>query len=217
MGISHIQVHTGSMRVHFHRIDDHGTYAVLMWRHDGLTVRLLGDDHDRRIPHELAHLVTERELRLPHGVFGSIEAGAMFGAMSVLEGRPRYDARARSRAVIRAYSTQLGLAEVLSGVVHEGVEHDVNPRSLHRQLAGAWGSLRPDPFPYRLTEVAHCLRLLLALAARWHRVEAGGRLALRWEIATERPDLPVTGRRRSPPQPTLAPAERPEPLTLSRR
>jgi hypothetical protein len=170
------------MQVHFHRIDSVGGYAVLMRRDDGLTVRLPGLDRSFRVPHDLAHFVTEREFRLGHGVFGSIAAGAMFSNMAVVGRRPRYDANVRSRAVIRAHSAELSLAEVLSGVVHDGVEHESNTDTVYRQLLIAYGSLRPGPCPYPMATLRRCLGLLWALEGRWRAVPVGQRLALRWEL-----------------------------------
>jgi hypothetical protein len=170
------------MQVHFHRTDGSGGYAVLIRRDDGLTVRLPGLDRSWRVPHDLAHFVAEREFELGHGVFGSIAAGAMFGNMAVVGGRPRYDANVRSRAVIKAYAAELSLAEVLSGVVHDGVEHEANADTVYRRLLVAWGSLRPGPCPYQAATLRRCLGLLCALEDKWRTVPVGQRLALRWEL-----------------------------------
>ncbi|GAA5191686.1 hypothetical protein GCM10023322_49650 [Rugosimonospora acidiphila] len=170
------------MQVHFHRTDGSGGYAVLMRRDDGLTVRLPGLDQTWRVPHDLVHFVAEREFRLGHGVFGSIAAGAMFANMAVVSGRPRYDAKVRSRAVIKAYAAELSLAEVLSGVVHDGVEHEVKAAIVYRQVLEAWGSLRSAPCPYQAATLRRCLVLLDALDDKWRAVAVGDRLALRWEL-----------------------------------
>jgi hypothetical protein len=170
------------MQVHFHRLDPSGGYEVLMRRDDGLTVRLSGFDRKWRVPHDLAHFATEREFRLGHGVFGSIAAGAMFSNMVVVGGRPRFDARARSRAVIKAYAAELGLAEMVSGVVHDGVEQDADADTVYRQLLEAWGTLQPGPCPYAAATLRRCLGLLALLEKRWGSVPVGERLALRWEV-----------------------------------
>src|SRR4051794_32548074 len=104
------------MRVQFHRSDQAGgAYVVLIQREDGLTVQLPGYDQRAAVPHHLAHFVAEHEFRLSHGVFGCIAAGAMFSNMSLVGARPRYDAQARSRAVLRVNAGELSLAESLSG------------------------------------------------------------------------------------------------------
>jgi hypothetical protein len=187
------------MQVHFHRTDRAGGYAVIMRRDDGLTVRLPGLDRSFRVPHDLAHFVTEREFQLGHGVFGSIAAGAMFSNMAVVGGRPRYDVKLRSRAVIRAHSAELSLAEVLSGVVHDGVEHESTTDAVYRQLVLAYGSLRPGPCPYQVATLRRCLGLLWALEGRWRAVPVGQRLALRWEPPGIAPASAAPAARTAPP------------------
>jgi hypothetical protein len=169
------------MHVHFHRIDGHGGYVVLMRRDDGLTVRMPGHDRQLRVPHDMAHFATEREFNFGRGVFGSIAAGALFGNMSVVAGRPRADVTARSRSVIRAHSAELGLAEAVAGVVHDGVEHDAGLPAIYARLVETWSSMRPGPCPYPVATLRRCLAVLAALEARWREVGVGQRLALRWE------------------------------------
>jgi hypothetical protein len=169
------------MQVHFHRTDGQGGYVVLMRRDDGLTVRMPGYDRKWRVPHDMAHFATEREFMLRQGVFGCIAAGALFSNMSVMDGRPRFDLAARSRSVIRAHAAELGLAEALSGVVHDGVEHDAALAAVYARLVETWGTLRPGPFPYQVATLRRCLGVLALLESRWREVAVGERLALRWE------------------------------------
>jgi hypothetical protein len=169
------------MQVHFHRTDGRGGYAVLMRRDDGLTVRLPGYDRKWRVPHDLAHLVAEREFQMSYGVFGSIAAGAMFSNMAIVNGRQRYDTGARSRAVIKAHGAELGLAEVLAGVVHASIEQDLAPELAARRLQEAWDTMRPGPCPYQVAHLRRCIVVLSELGLRWRKVAVGDRLALRWE------------------------------------
>lgn len=169
------------MQVHFHRTDGHGGYVVLMRRDDGLTVRMPGYYRGWRVPHDLAHFAAEREFKIDYGIFGSIAAGALFTNMEIVAGRARSDGRARSRTVIRAHSAELGLAEVVAGVVHEGVEQDQPLPVVHARLVETWGTLRPGPCPYDVATVRRCLGVLGVLETRWREVGVGQRLALRWE------------------------------------
>jgi hypothetical protein len=171
-----------AMQVDFRRTDSRGGYVVLMQRGDGLTVRMPGYDRKWRVPHDLAHFVTEREFRLNHGVFGSIAAGAMFSNMVIVDGRPRYDARSRSRAVIRAYRAELGLAEMIAGVVHEGIEQDTDLDGLCLRLQDAWATLRPGPCPYPAASVRRCVGVLDQLGKKWHTTGVGDRMVLRWDL-----------------------------------
>jgi hypothetical protein len=174
------------MEVHFHRTNDRGNYAVLVRRDDGLTARLPGYDRTYSVPHDLAHFVAERGFELTQGVFGSIAAGAMFSNMSLVDGRPHYDGKARSRAVLRAHADELGLAECISGVVHESVENHLDFPATLRRLHEAWGRLRPGPCPYEGGVLRRTLGTLGALGARWRTVEPGDTLALRWELPVSR-------------------------------
>jgi hypothetical protein len=173
------------MQAEFHRTDASGGYAVIVRRDDGLTVRLPGYDAARRVPHDLAHFVAEREFRLIRGVFGSIAAGAMFSNMAVVGGRARLDTHARSRAVLRAHTPDLGLAEAVSGVVHRAVEQPAPFPEVMADLAGAWGSLRAGPCPFRPETLRRTLVILAGLAQRWAALAEGGRLTLRWPLPTE--------------------------------
>ena len=178
-----VSAQTEAMRVQFHHDQKRGGYAALIRRGDGVTVRLPGYDRTFRVPHDLAHFVAEREFRLDRGVFGSIAAGAMFSNMSLVEGRARYDAQARSRAVLRANAVELTLAECLSGVVHTAVEHDLDRPTAHRKLRDSWGVLRPGPCPYGPADLGRAVDVLRLLGERWEVLGPGDVLALRWELA----------------------------------
>jgi hypothetical protein len=175
------------MRVQFVRSDLGAGYVVMILREDGVTVRLPGYDRTFRVPHDLAHFVAEREFQLSHGVFGCIAAGAMFKNMSVAGGKLRYDAQARSRAVLRANAAELNLAECLSGVVHDAAEHRQDLISAHRRLRESWGVLRTGRCPYEPADLRRALGLLYQLGKRWQALEPGGKLALRWEPPGSRP------------------------------
>ncbi len=116
-------------------------------RDDGVVLVLPGQDRKWRIPHDLAHLVTERELRLAHGLFGSIAAGAVFEGMRVVSGRPRHDARARSQQLLKTNARALTVAEVLAGVIHEAAEYERHNR-LQSTAEEAWGVLNEERLPY---------------------------------------------------------------------
>ena len=192
------------MRVHFRRDDNRGGYAALIQRTDGLTVRLPGYDRKFRVPHDLAHFVAEREFHLAGGVFGCIAAGAMFSNMTLVDGRPRYDAQARSRAVLRAHAAELGLAECLSGAVHDSVEQNLDFPAALRRLRDTWGALRTGPCPYDPADLHRVLDLLGQLGERWRALGPGEVLPLRWELPAPKTPVvvgpgnrgPVLGRRR---------------------
>jgi hypothetical protein len=184
------------MQVHFHRVDDRGGYAALIRRNDGQTVRLPGLDGRYRVPHDLAHFVTEREFGLTGGVFGCIAAGAMFTNMAVVGGRPRYDAASRSRAVLRRNAVELGLAECVSGVVHEAIESQLPVSVGYRRLQEAWGVQRSGVCAYQPADFQRALDVLGGLGARWRSLRTGEVLALKWDfpVRVPTPDRPPRNR-----------------------
>jgi hypothetical protein len=190
------------MQAEFHRTDGRGGYAVIIRRDDGLTVRLPGYDRKWRVPHDLAHFVAEREFRLSKGVFGSIAAGAMFSNMAVVDGRQRFDANMRSRAVLRAHAAEIGIAELVAGVVHQGIERDERFEDVWARLREAWGTVRPGPCPYHPETLRRVLAILVALGERWQALPEGEHLTLRWslpvEVSADRPAAGGPARTRRP-------------------
>lgn len=166
----------------------------LAWIHrpDGVVLLLPSYSRKFRVPHDIAHAVTERELGLAQGVFGSIAAGAVFENMRVVSGRPRHDARAVSARVLRANSHALSAAEALSGVLHHIVEHRrPTRRTLPRE---AWGVLSAEPFPWTDADIASATDALREFDERWCALDAEGTLEFDWPrrlIRSER----VSGRR----------------------
>ena len=77
------------MRVTFPRLADHQQgYAVIerddgvVYRMDGFTV--MGPD----LPHDVRHLIVERELRISDGIFGTIAAGTVWSEHAPPAGAP---------------------------------------------------------------------------------------------------------------------------------
>src|SRR2546429_9017642 len=64
------------MRVTFPRLPDHERAWALVERDDGVVYRLYGGTAGPRLPHDIMHLVVERELRIKDGVWAGIAAGA---------------------------------------------------------------------------------------------------------------------------------------------
>ncbi|TDV47055.1 hypothetical protein [Actinophytocola oryzae] len=162
------------MRVVFERYEPR-RYRSLVYRDDGVVLVLPGYDRKWRVPHDLAHFATERELRLTDGVWGSIAAGGVFANMQVVAGRKRHDARQRSERVLKANSRSLAIAEVLAGVVHDAVEHR-DRRELYQRACGAWGVLHEEPFPFPAHALTAAADTLEELAARW----TGRTLEVEW-------------------------------------
>jgi hypothetical protein len=165
------------MRVEFRKQPGGGTLATVD-RPDGVRLLLTSYDRTGTVPHDLAHFVTERALRLERGLWGSIAAGAEFDSLTVLAGRRRHDGAARSQAIRRAHAADLGLAEILVGAVQHGVASGDAAGHVRR----AWASAQEAPCPFpasRCEGAADELRLLSAELAETGQLSvvwpAGGR------------------------------------------
>jgi hypothetical protein len=156
-----------TMLIRFTRAASGSTLATIH-RRDGVVVELPGYDRKYRVPHDLAHVVAERELRLSGGVFGSIASGAMFSNMRVVQGRPRHDATERSKRLLHGNRRVLGLAEVVAAVVQDAVVRGAGDR-VAAEARRTWASVSADPCPWTDRQLAEVVRQLAALTAEFVR------------------------------------------------
>lgn len=178
----------------FHRTPDGSSHTTVR-RGDGVVLEMRAYDRTHRVPHDLAHAVTERGLELRAGVFGCVAAGAVFGSMRVLSGRPRHDAAARSARVIKANSRSLTIAELMAGVMHDAVEN-ATTRSLVRSARAAWGSLEERPLPCPDEVLTATARTLEELTEQWSALNPGAALEFTWPQRLTAPVPPAPRRRR---------------------
>jgi hypothetical protein len=153
------------MRIIFTRVSG-GECVAHLHRRDGVVVELPSYSRKWRVPHDLAHLVTERELLLATGVFGSLAAGAMFSNVRVLAGKPRHDAAARSKRILTANRRGLTVAEVLSGVLHHAVEQS-QPDAPFAKAREDFGIVEQRPFPWTEEDIARATDTLRHTARQW--------------------------------------------------
>ena len=85
------------MRVTFPRLPDHERAYALVERDDGVVYRLYGGTAGPRLPHDIMHLVVERELRIRDGIWAGIAAGVVFDSMRHVSGRRPPHAAERSQ------------------------------------------------------------------------------------------------------------------------
>lgn len=156
--------------------DGGGSSIAIIPRNDGVVVELHGYDRRHRVPHDLAHAVTERELGLADGVFGSIAGGAFFASVRVRSGRQRYDAAARSKRILDMNQRALTVAEVMAGIVHDAFEHPGGGDPYEKGRID-WAIVCPDPYPWSADDIAGAVRKLSEVAAEWQR---DGRVELFW-------------------------------------
>lgn len=182
------------MDIEFHRLPD--GYCAQAVRDDGATVHVPGFDRKFDTPHDVAHYAAEHGFRVAGGFWGSVAAGAMFGGMRVAHGRRRPHAAERSRRIITANATELGLAEGLAGAVHRARRDGLTPEAAATRLAGYWAESHAGPCPYDAVGMAHACALLGELADRWRRVPVGGRLTVSWDLPPVAPAVDLHDRRR---------------------
>jgi hypothetical protein len=168
-----------------------GSYWCHVHRPDGAVVLVPSFDRRHRVPHDLAHVATERELAMNDGVFGSIMAGALMGDMRVVSGPRRHDERQRSARIIRAHTASRALttAELLASVLHDAVETG-RRGDLHGWARRYWGVVRQEPFPYPPAALAAARTLLEELTAQWEALPVDGELEVPWHRAP----APAAGR-----------------------
>jgi hypothetical protein len=168
-----------------------GSTLATIRRADGVVLELPGYDRKYRVPHDLAHAVTERELGMPGGVFGSIAGGGVFDNMRVVAGRPRHDAAERSKRLLAANKQSLGVAEVLAGVVHDAVE--LGEQSTLERARRSWGVFSTEPLPWSDEQIAGAVAMLAELAVEY---QAHGKVVFTWPDRLTSPVPVMAGAKR---------------------
>jgi hypothetical protein len=182
------------MRVTFPRLADHQRGYAVVERDDGVVYRMdgfttMGSD----LPHDVRHLIVERELRVTDGIFGAIAAGTVWTSMHHLRGRRPPHAADRSQQLKRAQRNRVMRAELLANLV-EAVAVLNNPSADEIQrIARLKLSVVPvvepgqDPAdviamppPAVLAAAASALQVE---AARWARLRVGEELVYEWPAA----------------------------------
>jgi hypothetical protein len=181
------------MRVTFPRLADHqGGYAVVE-RDDGVVYRMDGFTHGSELPHDIRHLIVERELRISDGIWGSIAAGTVYTSMHHLRGRRPPHAAGRSDQLKRTQRDRIMRAELLANLV-EAVAGLADPSDAEiRRLTMAKLSAIPVKEPGADPAVviqapppavlAAAARALQVEAARWARLRVGEELVYELRFA----------------------------------
>lgn len=157
-------------------------YHSLLQRADGAQVRLEGGSWNKiggtpgRVPHDLAHLIVERELGLESGLWGVLAAGGLVQNAALIGGtRPPHGER-RGREISAAAGEQLRQSEVLvRAAADASLTGDLEPAPLHAAIGERWATERWTADAVR--RIDEQLRLA---ATAWARLAAGDAYALRW-------------------------------------
>ena len=167
------------MRVTFPRLPDHQRAYALVERDDGVVYRLYGGTAGPRLPHDIMHLVVERELRIRDGIWGGIAAGVVFDSMRYVSGRRPPHAAERSAQLLRGGRRPGLRAELLADLVSSAAALDHLTPDKIRRLADAKLSVLPetdvDP-----AVIAAAARALQVEASRWARLRVGEELCYEW-------------------------------------
>jgi len=150
------------MRVTFPRLPDHERAWALVERDDGVVYRFYGGGTaGPRLPHDLMHLVVERELRISDGIWAGIAAGGP-GQPPGQPGRPP-----GQRAEL--------LADLVAAAAALGPLTLEKIKRLTADKLAALPDANVDP-----VLVAVAARALQVEAARWARLRVGEELSYDW-------------------------------------
>jgi hypothetical protein len=167
------------MRVTFPRLPDHERAWALVERDDGVVYRLYGGTAGPRLPHDITHLVAERELRIKDGIWAGIAAGVVFDSMHHVSGRRPPHAAEHSKALLRDFRQQGLRAELLADLVAGAAALDTLTLDKIKRLTAAKLSVLPDPDVDPVV-IAAAARALQVEAARWARLRVGEELSYDW-------------------------------------
>jgi hypothetical protein len=186
------------MRVTFPRLADHQRGYAVVERDDGVVYRMdsftvMGPE----LPHDVRHLIVERELRVGDGIFGAIAAGTVWTSMHHLRGRRPPHSADRSDQLKRAQRNRVLRAELLANLIEDvAVLDDPSPDAI-RGIAKTQLSVVPlaepgaDPADVIALPapavLAAAARALQVEAARWARLRVGDELAYEWPLAKPAP------------------------------
>jgi hypothetical protein len=172
------------MHVTFPRLPDHNRAYAVVERDDGAVYRLYGGPAGPRLPHDIRHLVVERELHIIDGIWGGIAAGIVFSSMEHISGRRPPHAGEWSRELLTAFR-QPGLrAEALANLVERVAALDHPSDQQIMTLAATQLSVLPENgTDVEPAEIAAAAQALQVEAARWARLRVGEQLSYDWPRA----------------------------------
>ena len=186
------------MRVTFPRLADHQKGYAVVERDDGVVYRMdsytvMGPE----LPHDVRHLIVERELRVSDGIFGAIAAGTVWTSMHHVRGRRPPHSADRSDQLKRTQRNRVLRAELLANLVEDVAALDDPSPDAIRRIARTQLSVVPVvepgadpadvialPAPAVLAAAASTLQVE---AARWARLRVGDELVYEGPLAKPAP------------------------------
>lgn len=182
------------MRITFRRFPAHTAAHSIIERDDGVVYHMKEfTSAGARLPHDLRHLVAERELAIADGLWGGIAAGTVYTSMEHVQGRRPPHAAERSALRKREQRQPLQRAELLADLVEAVAMLDApsedDIRRLTREKLSAVPLTEPGADPGQVASVpppaalARAARALQVEAARWARLRVGEELVYEWPAA----------------------------------
>jgi hypothetical protein len=179
------------MRITFRRFPEHANSYSLIERDDRAVYTMKEFSRPgTRLPHDLRHFITERELRVRDGIWGGIAAGMVYASMTHVRGRRPPHARERSDGLKRTQRQRLLRAELLAGLVESVAALDSPAEDDIRRLTRAALTVVPltepgsDPAAVAAVPppeaLARAARAMQVEAARWARLRTGESLVYEW-------------------------------------
>ena len=151
-------------------------HAIKVFRDDGVTLELRSPDRKFSPPHDVVHFVVEKKLGLQRGFWGTVAEGAKLPSMTVIKGRQRPHADARSKSLIKANRLYLNEAEVFVGVFQDVLLR--NPKAYREVVACR---LRERGRAIETDEIEGAWSSLIALRKRWENLAIGDSIVLEWQ------------------------------------
>ncbi len=150
-------------------------HNIKVFRDDGVTLELRPPDRKFSPPHDVIHFVVEQTLGLQRGFWGTVAGGAKLSSMTVIKGRQRPHADARSKSLINSNRSYLTEAEVFVGVFQDVLLR--NPKAYReivgRRLEERGREIEPD-------EIERVWSALVTLRKRWEDMAIGDSIVLEW-------------------------------------
>ncbi|HEV7408677.1 MAG TPA: hypothetical protein VGO01_09345 [Bradyrhizobium sp.] len=161
---------------------DQGKYETAITRDDGVSYRLKGVAHMFAIPHDLAHFLVEKTLRLNSGFWGNVADGAVFKTMDYIGGRRKPRAAERSESLLKANAAQLNEAEVLVRIFNDTLEqgHSENSPLLRERLGGRLARPGLQFRRFSNEEISEVYAAYRDMLSKWKKLPVGGKMELRW-------------------------------------
>jgi hypothetical protein len=182
------------MRITFRRFPGHTAAYSVIERDDGVIYRMKEFiPPGARFPHDLRHLVVERELAIADGLWGCIAAGAVYTSMEHVRGRRPPHSAERSAELKRGQRQPVMRAGLLADLVEAVAMLDPPSEDDIRRLTRAKLSALPVTEPGAdaadaaavppPAALARAARALQVEAARWARLRVGEELVYSWPAA----------------------------------